>query len=140
MPVRWSSLDPGFINADRLRSLKAAENFLPSFHLSLQSCCDKILAAMNRPYRVEDIFDAFRILRSTWENPVITGDIIVGFPGEEEADFEETFQNLQKLKPKGLHVFSYSKRPQTPAAEVKPQVKDIIKKERTKIDITEIMS
>jgi len=118
VPVRLSSLHPDVIDDKFIAKLKEEQGFSPSFHLSLQSVCNKTLAGMGRRYTVKDIFAVFERLRDGWANAVITADIIVGFPGETEDDFEETLINLKWLRPDGLHVFPYSKRKGTPAAEM----------------------
>lgn len=130
--VRVSSLHPNIINNTFTGTLRGIKNFNPTFHLSLQSCCDKTLAAMGRRYTVAEIFSAFELLRSAWANTVITADIIVGFPGENDADYENTFHNLLKLTPNGLHIFPYSRRAGTPAASLPQQLTRAEKAARAK--------
>jgi threonylcarbamoyladenosine tRNA methylthiotransferase MtaB len=132
VPVRLSSLHPDIVDGSFVAALKGEEGFSPSFHLSLQSACDKILAAMGRRYTVKDIFKSFELLRAGWPDAVITADIIVGFPGESADDFEETFTNLKKLNPAGLHVFPYSRRKGTPAAEMLNENTRAVKAERVR--------
>ncbi|MDR0293111.1 MAG: MiaB/RimO family radical SAM methylthiotransferase [Oscillospiraceae bacterium] len=132
VPVRLSSLHPDRIDGAFTDALKRERNFRPVFHLSLQSCCDKTLAAMGRRYAVRDIFAAFAHLRGVWDKPAVTADIIVGFPGETDGDFEETFQNLLSLRPDGLHVFPYSRREGTPAAGLPDQNTRAVKTARAK--------
>ncbi len=132
LPVRLSSLDPRRTDTEFTETLGAESNFLPVFHLSLQSCCDTILSAMGRRYTVEDIYLSFSRLRYAWKDAVITADIIVGFPGETEENFLETFYALQSLKPNGLHIFPYSRRLGTPAAEMPGQLSRAIKAERAR--------
>ena len=132
VPARLSSLAPSCVDDLFVNALKEVDNFRPAFHLSLQSCCDKTLAAMGRRYAVSDIFAFFERVRGAWENAVITADVIVGFPGETGADFEKTLQNLRKLKPDGLHIFPYSRREGTAAAAMPGQLTRAIKTERAR--------
>jgi threonylcarbamoyladenosine tRNA methylthiotransferase MtaB len=132
VPVRLSSLHPDIIDDAFVAALKGAEGFRPSFHLSLQSVCNQILEGMGRKYTEADIFSVFERLRGGWADVSITADIIVGFPGESEAGFMETFQNLKKLKPDGLHVFPYSRRKGTPAAELPGGCTRAVKSERVR--------
>jgi threonylcarbamoyladenosine tRNA methylthiotransferase MtaB len=132
VPVRLSSLRPDIADGGFVAALKGVEGFSPSFHLSLQSVCDKTLAAMGRRYTVEDIFAVFGRLRAGWADAVITADIIAGFPGESEEDFEETFNNLKRLDPAGLHVFPYSRRKGTPAADMPDGNTRAVKAERVR--------
>ncbi|MCL2004321.1 MAG: MiaB/RimO family radical SAM methylthiotransferase [Oscillospiraceae bacterium] len=133
VPVRLSSLDPRRADGAFVEALAGEGNFRPAFHLSLQSVCDKTLGAMNRRYGVSDVFAVFERLRGTWKDAVITADIIAGFPGETDGDFAETFQNLQRLKPDGLHVFPYSRRAGTAAAEMPGQNTRSVKAERVRL-------
>jgi threonylcarbamoyladenosine tRNA methylthiotransferase MtaB len=131
-PVRLSSLHPDVADGAFIAALTQEENFRPAFHLSLQSACDRILRAMGRHYAVTDIFAVFERLRRGWAGAEITADIIVGFPGETDADFTRTFQNLKKLAPGGLHIFPYSRRAGTPAADMPDQLTRAVKAARAK--------
>lgn len=133
VPVRFSSLRPDVIDGAFVQALRGESNFRPAFHLSLQSCSDRILTAMGRRYTVDEIFTVFERIRGAWQNAVITADIIAGFPGETDALFEETCQNLKKLKPGGLHVFPYSRRKGTPAADMPEQNTRAVKTERVRL-------
>ena len=132
VPARLSSLDPLCVDGSFIETLKGEGNFLPVFHLSLQSCCDLTLAAMGRRYAVSDIISVFERIREAWSGAVITADVIVGFPGETDADFGETFQNLQALKPDGLHIFPYSRREGTVASAMSGQLPRAVKAERAR--------
>ena len=88
--IRLGSLEPGFITEDVLGRLSRLKNFCPHFHLSLQSGCDTVLARMNRKYTTEDIREKCRMIRTFFDTPALTTDIIVGFPGETEEEFETT--------------------------------------------------
>jgi threonylcarbamoyladenosine tRNA methylthiotransferase MtaB len=131
--VRLSSLHPDVPDEGFIAALKGETGFSPAFHLSLQSVCDNTLYRMNRRYTVKDIFEVFGRLREAWIGAVITADIIVGFPGEDDKDFAETFENLKKLNPDGLHVFPYSRRKGTPAADMKEQNTRSVKTERVRV-------
>ncbi|MCL1806343.1 MAG: MiaB/RimO family radical SAM methylthiotransferase [Oscillospiraceae bacterium] len=130
--VRLSSLHPDTVDDRFAAALKGEGNFRPAFHLSLQSCCDQMLKAMGRRYTVNDIINVFNRLRDAWQRVEITADIIVGFPGESEEDFEKTLETLQKLNPDGLHIFPYSRRKGTPAAELPGQLTRAVKAERAR--------
>ena len=129
--IRLSSLEPNIISEEFLQRLSKLEKVCPHFHLSLQSCSDKILKSMNRKYQVSDIERIVNSIRGTYENANITCDIIVGFPGETDEDFECTYNLLEKLKLNKLHVFQYSKREGTVAAKMPNQVEPDIKHERS---------
>jgi len=131
--VRISSIEPNLLT-DEIISLFANSNILmPHFHIPLQSGSDAVLAAMKRRYKTELFADKVHQIKSAMPHACIAMDVISGFPAETEENFEETVLFLSRLPVSYLHVFSYSKRPNTPAAEMKPQVKDSVKKERTKI-------
>ena len=119
--LRISSMYPECVDED---ILKIVENkrICPHFHLSLQSGSDKILKAMNRPYREADIIRAGDNLRKAKDNPFIGCDIITGFPSETEEDFLQTFNMCEDLKIPGIHVFPFSARPGTKAFLMKPKV------------------
>ena len=103
------------------------------FHLSLQSGCDKTLKAMNRKYDTEKYRQAVNTLRNYMPDVAITTDIIVGFPGESEEDFKQSYEFAQEMKFSKIHVFPYSPKKGTPAAQMKEQISNEIKSERVKI-------
>lgn len=125
--IRLSSLEPNIITDDFLKRVSSLDNFCPHFHLSLQSACNKILKAMNRHYTIEDYASKCSLIRKYFENPAITTDIIVGFPGETDEDFEDTVKNLTEINLYEMHVFKYSKRKGTIAAGLPDQVDERIK-------------
>lgn len=128
---RLGSLYVNELNDELIEFLKKSEKFCPHFHLSLQSMCDKTLSGMNRKYTVQDVFQTIKKLK--FDIPVFLGcDIIVGFPGEDDDDFLETYKNLEKSGLSKIHVFPYSKRQNTPASKMKGQIKESIKKDRVK--------
>jgi threonylcarbamoyladenosine tRNA methylthiotransferase MtaB len=136
--LRLSSLESTEIVGDTdsmLLDVLAAHRDIvcPHFHIPLQSGSDAVLTDMKRRYKTALFADKVHQIKSAMTHACIAVDVISGFPTETEEDFKETFRFLENLPVSYLHVFTYSKRPQTPAAEMKPQVNDSIKKERTKI-------
>jgi threonylcarbamoyladenosine tRNA methylthiotransferase MtaB len=131
--IRLSSIEPELLSDDIIRFVASSKHLMPHFHIPLQSGSDAVLAAMKRRYKTALFADKVHQIKSVMPHACIAVDVITGFPTETEADFEETVRFLNSLPISYLHVFSYSKRPQTPAAEMKPQVNDKIKKERTQI-------
>ncbi|UTC67601.1 MULTISPECIES: tRNA (N(6)-L-threonylcarbamoyladenosine(37)-C(2))-methylthiotransferase MtaB [unclassified Treponema] len=119
--IRISSMYPECIDENVLKIIENAR-ICPHFHLSVQSGSDKILKAMNRPYREADIRRAVDNLRKAKDNPFIGCDIITGFPSETEEDFLQTFKMCEELKIPGIHVFPFSARPGTTAYSMKPKV------------------
>jgi threonylcarbamoyladenosine tRNA methylthiotransferase MtaB len=130
---RLSSIDPVEFSDELLETLSRSKKFCRHFHISLQSGCDQILKQMNRRYSVEYYSELIEKINKMFSGIAIGSDIIVGFPGETDEHFEETYQNLKKLPLSYIHVFSYSRREGTPAFEMKNQVKESVKKERNKI-------
>lgn len=131
--IRLGSLEPGFITEDVLSRLSRLENFCPHFHLSLQSGCDTVLRRMNRKYTTEDIREKCRMIRRYFNIPALTTDIIVGFPGETEEEFEQTRKFLEEIQLYEMHIFKYSVRKGTKAASMDHQVPDQIKAARSDI-------
>jgi threonylcarbamoyladenosine tRNA methylthiotransferase MtaB len=131
--VRISSIEPNLLTDEIIRLFATSDVLMPHFHIPLQSGSDQVLAAMKRRYKTELFAAKVHQIKSVMPHACIAVDVISGFPVETDADFEETVRFLSNLPVSYLHVFSYSKRPQTPAAEMKPQVNDKVKKERTQI-------
>ena len=129
--IRIGSLEPRIITEDFAKRLRALDKLCPHFHLSLQSGCNETLKRMNRHYTAEEFKEKVQILRTVFENPAITTDVIVGFPGETQEEFETTYQFLKDICFYEMHVFKYSKRQGTVAAARKDQVDDRIKTERS---------
>lgn len=128
---RLGSLYVNEIDDELLNFLLNSKKFCPHFHLSLQSMCDKTLKNMNRFYTVEDVFNLTNKLK--FNVPVFIGcDIIVGFPGETEEDFETTYHNLIKAGVNKIHVFPYSKRKGTKAYDMDNQIQENTKTNRAK--------
>lgn len=131
--IRLGSLEPRIITREFAESLKALPKVCPHFHLSLQSGCDDTLKRMNRHYLASEYYEKVELLRQIYDMPAITTDVIVGFPGETEEEFEITRAFLEKVDFYEMHVFKYSRRQGTNAAKMKDQVKDEIKTERSNI-------
>lgn len=131
--IRLGSLEPGFVTEDTLDRLTKIESFCPHFHLSLQSGCDSVLKRMNRKYTTKDIKEKCEAIRRHFKYPALTTDIIVGFPGESEEEFEQTRKFLEEINLYEMHVFKYSIRKGTRAADMKPQIDDQIKTKRSNV-------
>ncbi|MDR2970574.1 MAG: tRNA (N(6)-L-threonylcarbamoyladenosine(37)-C(2))-methylthiotransferase MtaB [Bacteroidales bacterium] len=131
--VRISSIEPNLITGEMIKMFANSNILMPHFHIPLQSGSNRVLAAMKRRYKTELFEDIVYQINTAMPHACIAVDMISGFPSETEADFEETIRFLNSMPISYLHVFTYSKRPQTQAAEMKPQMKDSMKKERTKI-------
>ena len=130
--IRLGSLEPGIITEDFVKELSAMEKVCPHFHLSLQSGSDTVLKRMNRKYTTEEYFHKCGLLRAYYEHPAITTDIIVGFPGETEEEFEETCRFAEKVSFYEIHVFKYSRRDGTVAAKMSGQIPEGLKAERSR--------
>ena len=129
--IRMSSVEPRVITDKFLETVKNADKFCPHFHLSLQSACNNTLKAMNRKYTIEEYKETCKKLRDTFDDPAITTDIIVGFPGETDEDFEDTIKNLTELELYEIHTFKYSRRKGTVADKMKDQVDERVKNTRS---------
>lgn len=129
--VRLGSLEPRLITDDFASRIAKLKSICPHFHLSLQSGSDGVLSRMNRRYRSEDFAKGVERLRAVYDNPAFTTDIIVGFPGETDAEFEEGYEFVKNIGFADLHVFKYSKRQGTKAAEMKDQVAESVKNDRS---------
>ncbi len=131
--IRLGSLEPKIVTEEFARSLSQFPKVCPHFHLSLQSGCDATLKRMNRKYTCEEYARGCELLRKYFEHPAITTDVIVGFPGETEEEFETTREFLKKIGFFEIHIFKYSVRKGTKAAEMKEQVPEEIKAKRSDI-------
>ncbi len=116
--VRIGSLEPRIIQENFIKSLSKIDKFCPHFHLSLQSGCDKTLKSMNRKYTADEFYEGVKLIRKYFDSPAITTDIIVGFPGETNTDFEESRAFVEKVKFYETHIFPYSIREGTKAANM----------------------
>lgn len=129
--IRLGSLEPRIVTEEFAASLSKLTKICPHFHLSLQSGCDATLKRMNRHYSAEEFYNCCNILRKAFLNPAITTDVIVGFPGETKEEYQTTKEYLEKVRFYEMHVFKYSKRNGTKAAEMTDQVQEFIKSERS---------
>lgn len=125
--IRLGSLEPRIVTEEFLKDLKDNHKFCPHFHLSLQSACNDTLKRMNRKYTIEDFADKCEMIRRYFDKPAITTDVIVGFPGETEEEFQVTIENLTKINLYEIHVFKYSVRSGTVAEKMPNQVPEQIK-------------
>ncbi len=131
--VRLGSLEPGIVTEEFAERLSAVKEICPHFHLSLQSGCDETLKRMNRKYTAGEYKERCAILRKYFEHPAITTDVIVGFPGETEEEFQTTREFLQAIDFYEVHLFKYSKRQGTPAATMPNQLTEQQKADRSHI-------
>ncbi len=130
---RLGSLNPPEITDEMLEFLKTSKKFCQHFHLSLQSANDKTLRSMNRFYKTEGYLKLIEKINETFENPFLGSDVIAGFAGETEEDFEITRKNLLSSGLTQIHTFPYSKRKGTIGAEMETQVPDDVKNSRATI-------
>ncbi len=131
--IRLGSLEPGIITKEFARDLSALPKVCPHFHLSLQSGCNRTLKRMNRRYTREEYQEKCQILRRFFPHPALTTDIIVGFPGETEEDFEESRAFVDQISFFETHVFPYSRREGTRAATFPDQLPEAVKKARSRV-------
>ena len=134
--IRLGSLEPKIITEEFVQRLTKLDKMCHHFHLSLQSGCDETLKRMNRKYTTQEFREIVQRLRKYYDDVILTTDVIVGFPGETEEEFNKTFEFLKEIKFYKMHVFPYSKRKGTRAAEMKEQVDGNIKEQRSRILIT----
>ncbi len=129
--IRLGSLEPRIITEEFVKCISNMPKICPHFHLSLQSGCDETLKRMNRRYTSDEYYEKCTILRKYFENPALTTDVIVGFPGETEEEFEQSKAFVEKVGFYETHVFKYSKRHGTKAAVMPDQVKEEVKTKRS---------
>lgn len=129
--IRLGSIEPLLITGEFLTRLSKLEKICHQFHLSLQSGCDETLERMNRRYTTKQFKEIVQNLRKTYEDVILTTDIIVGFPQESNEEFEKTYQFLKEIKFYKMHIFKYSPRKGTKAAQMKGQIDARIKDERS---------
>lgn len=131
--VRLGSLEPDHITDEIIEKLAEIPKFCPQFHISLQSGCDETLKRMNRHYNSEEYYHLCQKLRNTFDGATLTTDVMVGFAGETQEDFEKSLEFVKKIRFEKVHVFPYSKRPGTPAAKMPNQVENAEKSRRAAI-------
>lgn len=129
--IRLGSLEPRIITEEFAKTIAGLPKMCPHFHLSLQSGCDATLKRMNRRYTTDEYFEKCELLRKYFDHPALTTDVIVGFPGETEEEFEESKAFVDKVNFYETHIFKYSKREGTRAAVMENQVPEQIKAERS---------
>ena len=130
--IRIGSIEPAFFTPEVIEKIKGFKKLCPHFHLSLQSGCDATLKRMNRRYTAKEYEDSVNLLRETMPDVSISTDVIVGFPGETEEEFNETYEFLKRIKLTKTHIFKYSPRKGTKAADMPNQIDGNIKDERSK--------
>ena len=130
--IRLGSIEPLLITEEFVSRLEKLSKICHQFHLSLQSGCDETLKRMNRRYTTEQFRKITKLLRKTFEDAILTTDIIVGFPGESEEEFEKTYAFLSEIKFYKMHVFKYSPRKGTKAATMPNQIDGNKKEERSR--------
>lgn len=131
--IRLGSLEPRIITEEFVGRLKKLHKVCPHFHLSLQSGCEETLKRMNRHYTPEEYYEKCKLLRAAFENPAITTDVIVGFPGETDEEFDKTRQFLEKVHFYEMHIFRYSRRKGTRADKMENQIPEETKAQRSGI-------
>lgn len=129
--IRLGSLEPRIVTDAFAKRLSELPKICPHFHLSLQSGCDTVLSRMNRRYDTAEYEAGCALLRRYFEHPAITTDVIVGFPGETDEEFETTERYLERIHFYEMHIFQYSRREGTKAAAMPDQVLEAVKKERS---------
>lgn len=131
--IRLGSLEPRIITEEFAGRISRMPKICPHFHLSLQSGCDSVLQRMNRRYDSGEYFEKTQLLRKYYEDPAITTDVIVGFPGETWEEFEQTRKFVEKVQFFEMHIFKYSRRHGTRAAQMDGQLTEAQKAERSNI-------
>lgn len=129
--IRLGSLEPRIITEEFAETLASLPKMCPHFHLSLQSGCDATLKRMNRRYTSEEYYEKCELLRKYFDNPALTTDVITGFPGETEEEFEESRAFVEKVGFYETHIFKYSKRQGTKAAVMENQLPEQVKAKRS---------
>ena len=128
--IRLGSLEPSFISKENIDRMRRLDKVCKHFHLSLPRGCDTILKRMNRKYTTSEYEEKVYMIREAFPDAAITTDVIVGFPGENEEEFNETYEYLKRINLSKMHIFPYSRRTGTPAAKMPNQVEKSVKKER----------
>lgn len=125
-------MEPTLITEEFVARLSKLKKVCDHFHLSLQSGCDETLKRMNRRYTTEEFEQGVNRLRKVFPNVALTTDVIVGFPGETEEEFKQTYEFLKRIKFYKMHIFKYSQRKGTKAAVMPNQINGDIKEERSR--------
>jgi threonylcarbamoyladenosine tRNA methylthiotransferase MtaB len=130
MRLRLGSLEPTIVTEDFCRRLSKIKELCRHFHLSLQSGCDEVLERMNRKYTTADFYKSVCLLREYFPGCAVAADLIVGFPGESEAQHQKTMEFIKKCAFASMHIFPYSLRPGTVAADMEGQLTKAVKEKR----------
>lgn len=131
--IRIGSVEPMYFTEETISKLRGSAKFCPHFHLSLQSGCDATLKRMNRHYTTQMYRDTVNKIRDAFTDASITTDVIVGFPGETEDEFKDTYEFLKDIRLSKMHIFKYSPRKGTRAAEFANQISGEVKEVRSKL-------
>ena len=131
--IRLGSIEPTIITEEFVLRLAKLDKICDHFHLSLQSGCDETLRRMNRRYTCKEFEDGTKLLRKAFPNAALTTDVIVGFPGETDDEFNATYEFLKKIAFYKMHIFKYSQRKGTKAAVMPNQIDGSIKEQRSKV-------
>jgi threonylcarbamoyladenosine tRNA methylthiotransferase MtaB len=130
---RISSIEPNLLSPEMIEWVAASNKFMPHFHIPLQSGSDRILGLMRRRYKRDLYASRVQLIKRLMPHCAIGVDVIVGFPGETDEHFNETFEFLHELDVSYLHVFTYSERDHTKALEIKPVIPISVRNERNKV-------
>ena len=133
--IRLGSLEPRIVTEEFCAALVSKPNLCPQFHLSMQSGCDTVLERMRRKYDTARYLESLELLRRFFPGCAVTTDMIVGFPGETEEEFRQSLEFIRKCAFAGMHIFPYSRRPGTPAADMPGQLGNDVKEERSRAAI-----
>lgn len=129
--VRISSLEPDMLTPEIIKLVAKSPILMPHFHIPLQSGCDRILSVMRRRYTAAEYAEKVLMIKKLMPDACVACDVITGFPGETDEEFEETYHFLEELPISYMHVFTYSRRPRTHANMMEDQVSEEVKHERT---------
>ena len=135
--IRLGSIEPRVLTDEFVAQISQLKKMFDHFHVSLQSGCDNTLRRMNRKYTTDEYRASIARLRASFDNPAITTDIITGFPGETDEDFEASLSFMKEIAFSEVHVFPYSPRSGTKAAVMENQVEKKLREQRAKIMIAE---
>ena len=131
--IRLGSIEPNLISEDFIKTVKNLKKMCPHYHISLQSGCDETLKRMNRKYTTLEYKNSIYNLRKEIEDVAVSTDVMVGFPGETEKEFQKTYDFLDEISFSSMHVFKYSPRKGTPAASFEGQILASEKEKRSNI-------
>ena len=130
--IRLGSLEPRIVTEEFCAALAGHPNLCPQFHLSMQSGCDTVLQRMRRKYDTARYLESLQLLRKFFPGCAVTTDMIVAFPGETEEEFRQSLEFIQKCAFAEMHIFPYSRRPGTPAAQMPGQLGNAVKEQRSR--------